>query len=37
MVFFARYVLYRIKDRPYVINHDDQQSKGTYWVSLFID
>ena len=27
----------RIKDRPYVINLDDKNSKGTHWVSIFID
>ena len=27
----------RIKDRVRVINLDDKQSKGTYWISLFID
>ena len=37
MVFFSRYVLYRIKDGGYIINHADQQSKGTNRVSLFID
>ena len=27
----------RTKDRVYVINMDDKQSKGMHWVSLFID
>ena len=27
----------RIKDGAYVINLDNKQSKGTQWVSLFID
>ena len=36
-VVFSRYSLPRIKDGMYVINLDDKQSKGTYWVSLFID
>ena len=34
---FSRDNLPRIKDGPYVINLDDHQSKGTQWVSLFID
>ena len=34
---FSRNNLPRIKDRVYVINLDDQKSKGTHWVSLFID
>ena len=35
-MFFLRDNLPRIKDGAYVINLDDRQSKGTYWVSLFI-
>ena len=27
----------RIKEGAYVINLDDGKSKGTHWVSLFID
>ena len=27
----------RIKDGTYVTNLDDKISKGTYWISLFID
>ena len=27
----------RIKDGVYVLNLDNNQSKGTHWVSLFID
>ena len=34
---FSRNSLPRIKDRAYVINLDDRNSKGTHWVSLFID
>ena len=26
-----------MKDRAYAKNLDDRQSKGTHWVSLFID
>ena len=29
--------LLRIKDEVYVINLNDKNSKGTHWVSLFID
>ena len=34
---FSRHNLPRIKDGAYVINLDDRNSKGTHWVSLFID
>ena len=34
---FSRENLPRIKDGPYVINLNDKLSKGTYWVSLFIN
>ena len=34
---FPRDSLPWIKGRAYVINPDDKQSKGTHWVSLFID
>ena len=34
---FSRNNLPRIKDGAYVINRDDKNSKGTHWVSLFID
>ena len=34
---FSRSNLPRIKDQAYVINLDDRNSKGTHWVSLFID
>ena len=34
---FSRNNLPRIKDWAYVINLDDRNSKGTHWVSLFID
>ena len=37
MVFVLRDNLSRLKDREYVINLDGKQSKGTPWVSLFID
>ena len=37
MVFFSRENLPRIKNLAYVITLDDKISKGTYWVSLFID
>ena len=37
MVFLQKENLPRIKDRAYVINLDYQKSKGTHWVSLFID
>ena len=36
-VVFSRDNLPRIKDGAYVINFDDKQSKGTHWVSLFIN
>ena len=35
--FFSRNNLPRIKDVAYVINLDDKNSKGTHWVSLFIN
>ena len=34
---FSRDNLLRIKDGAYVIKLDGQQSKGTNWISLFID
>ena len=34
---FSRDNFARIRDGTYVINLDDKQSKGTHWVSLFID
>ena len=34
---FARNNLPRTKDEDYVINLHDKKSKGTYWVSSFID
>ena len=34
---FSRNNLSRIKDGVYVINIDDEKSKGTHWVSLIID
>ena len=34
---FSRNNLARIKDGAYVISLDDKNSKGTYWVSLFIN
>ena len=34
---FSRNKLPGIKDGAYVINLDDKKSKGTHWVSLFID
>ena len=34
---FSRNNLPRIKDRAYVINLDDKNSKGADWVLLFID
>ena len=34
---FSRNNLHRIKDGAYLINLDDKNSKGTHWVSLFID
>ena len=34
---FPRQNLRRIKDGAYVINLDDQQRKGTHWVSLFVN
>ena len=34
---FSIDILSRIKDGVYVLNLDDNQSKGTHWVSLFID
>ena len=34
---FSRKNLPKIKDGVYVINLDDKNSNGTYWVSLFID
>ena len=35
--FFSRNNLTIIKDRTYVINLDDKNTKGRYCVSLFID
>ena len=37
MVIFSRENLPRIKRETCVKNLDDKQSKGTHWVSLFID
>ena len=37
MAFFPRDKLPRMKDRAYVRNIDDKQSKRTHWVLLFID
>ena len=37
LMVFSRNNLPRIKDGLYAINHDDKNSKGTNWVSLFID
>ena len=37
MVLFQRDNLPRIKNIAYAINLDDKQSRGTHWVSLFID
>ena len=34
---FLRVNLHRINDGAYLKNLDDKQSKGTHWVSLFID
>ena len=34
---FSRNNLPRINDGAYVIHLDDKNSKGTYWVSVFID
>ena len=34
---FSRNNLPQIKDGAYVINLDDKNTKGTQWVSLFID
>ena len=34
---FSRNNLPKIKDGAYIINLDDKNSKGTHWVSLFID
>ena len=34
---YSRDILLRVKDGAYVINLVDKQSKGTHWVSLFID
>ena len=34
---FSRNNLPRIKDRAYVINLDDKNSKETHWVSWFVD
>ena len=34
---FSRKNSRKIKDEAYVINHDHKNSKGTHWVSLFID
>ena len=37
MVFFSRDNLPRIKDGSYVININDNKSKGAQWVSLIFD
>ena len=34
---FSKNNLARIKDGGYVINLDNEKSKGTHWVSLYID
>ena len=34
---FSRDNLPRMKDEAYVISLDDKQSRGTHWVSLFVD
>ena len=34
---FSRNNLPRIKDGAYIIKLDDKNSKGTHWISLFID
>ena len=34
---FSKNNLLRIKDGAYVISLDNKKSKGTHWVSLFID
>ena len=34
---FSRENLPKRKDRMYIINLEDKQSKGTHWVLLFID
>ena len=34
---FSRNNLSRIKDGAYVMNLDDKNSKGTHWISSFID
>ena len=34
---FSRINLSIIKDETYVINFNDKNSKGTHWVSLFVD
>ena len=34
---FSRINLSVIKDGTYVINFNDKNSKGTHWVSLFVD
>ena len=37
MAFFSRNNLPTIKDGAYMRNLDHKKSKGTHWVSLFID
>ena len=37
IAFFSRNNSPRVKDGAYIINLDDKNSKGTHWVSLFID
>ena len=37
MTSFQEPIYLEQKDRAYVINLDDKNSKGTYWVSLFIN
>ena len=37
MAFFSRNNLPGIKDGSYVINLDGKKSKGTHWVSLFMN
>ena len=37
MALFSRNNLPRIKDGAYIINLDDKKSKGTHWVTLFIE
>ena len=34
---YSRNGLFKIKDWPYIINLDDCESIGTYWIALYVN